>query len=555
MQLAEYLEIIPRMTNTDCVLLGRCIRITGEESCVDNAIDKFRVIQNSHVSFTTSVDYAMCIHYPKHSGHYGLCFCDLNRYKQKEFVIDQLDPHQVLEDIYVMLPVFIDPLTNEYARPKDLIQIKAPAQKKYQQMAEEEYRERDKLKRKEINDAFAMLNVKPEPLSVYEYEVQKLPENTEENFPSLSPSPVSRSPTPINGRRPKGLFKPTLGNEEPKKNRVIRIVPQKSYRSRSPTPSLSLVERVKEYNYHNIKNVLEKGLDSIRGFKGEIRLSAKIGKVFWTDVPAEIKGQIWRYEDINDILIKEHNLKPQFTRATARDQFILECMTSENILPSPAYNKTSTYEFHCLARNQPIVPFRPVVIHMNEGVINVKKVVLREKVVSKVDWVSLDRKYDFELSLSTKVLARTDVKPYSTFIKRVSICPITCLMTFENVPKFLSVEFLLLKVTARFRIDHPFIIEITRVEKVPIKPVAGTVKIDAYPGEGEFWYDFEIRNTETDVSFEKNKDLEIGDEAPWTAKDILDLADGDHAKADNITKHVQNILNVIEKIEREIRGT
>ncbi|KAG2204364.1 hypothetical protein INT47_009406 [Mucor saturninus] len=326
MQLAEYLEIIPRMTNTDCVLLGRCIRITGEESCVDNAIDKFRVIQNSHIAHL-EVDYVMCIHYPKHSGPYGLCFCDLNRYKQKEFVIDQLDPHQVLEDIYVMLPVFIDPFTNEYARPKDLIQIKAPAQKKYQQMAEEEYRERDKLKRKEINDAFAMLNVKPvietksnqshkyyvqysephyntssptltgkipvdtnsmefigslenhhtasasssapirrpnyvknnmrdstkevlksestdeEPLSVYEYEVQKLPENTEEHFPSLSPSPVSRSSTPINGRRPKGLYKPTLGNDEPKKNRVIRIVPQKSYRSRSPTPSLSLVER------------------------------------------------------------------------------------------------------------------------------------------------------------------------------------------------------------------------------------------------------------------------------------------------------------------------
>lgn len=127
-------------------------------------------------------------------------------------------------------------------------------------------------------------------------------------------------------------------------------------------------------------------------------------------------------------------------------------------------------------------------------------------------------------------------------------------MTFENVPKFLSVNYLLLKVTARFRIDPPFVIEITRVEKVPTRPVPNTAKINAYPGEGDFWYDFEIRNTETDVSFERNKDLEIGAEAPWTAKDILGLTDGDHAKADNITKYVQNILNVIEKIEREISG-
>lgn len=88
---------------------------------------------------------------------------------------------------------------------------------------------------------------------------------------------------------------------------------------------------MKQYNYHNIKNVLEKGLDSLRGFKGEIRLSAKfvflkvllyfvanrlnrIGKVFWSNVPVDIKGQIWKYEDINDIIIKEHLLKPQFTR-------------------------------------------------------------------------------------------------------------------------------------------------------------------------------------------------------------------------------------------------
>lgn len=96
-------------------------------------------------------------------------------------------------------------------------------------------------------------------------------------------------------------------------------------------------------------------------------------------------------------------------------------MTSESILPTPAYNITSTYEFHCSARNQPSLPFRPVTVHMNQGIINVKKVVLRDRVTSKIDWISLDRKYDFQFSLSTQVLARTDVKPYSTFIKRVSI--------------------------------------------------------------------------------------------------------------------------------------
>lgn len=36
-----------------------------------------------------------------------------------------------------------------------------------------------------------------------------------------------------------------------------------------------LEDRIKAYNYNNIKTALEEGLDSIRGFQGDIRLSAK----------------------------------------------------------------------------------------------------------------------------------------------------------------------------------------------------------------------------------------------------------------------------------------
>lgn len=96
-------------------------------------------------------------------------------------------------------------------------------------------------------------------------------------------------------------------------------------------------------------------------------------------------------------------------------------MTSESILPFQHYNKTAIYEFHCQARNSPSLPYKPTVIHMNQGFIDVRKVVLREKNVTEIDWVSLDRKYDFQLALSTKVVTRCDVKPYKTFINRISI--------------------------------------------------------------------------------------------------------------------------------------
>lgn len=34
----------------------------------------------------------------------------------------------------------------------------------------------------------------------------------------------------------------------------------------------------------------------------------RIGKVLWNNIPDDLKGQIWKYEDINDILLKEHHL-------------------------------------------------------------------------------------------------------------------------------------------------------------------------------------------------------------------------------------------------------
>lgn len=49
MQLAEYIDIIPELTNTVCTLKDRCIIITGEESCVNDAFSRFNVIQNTYV--------------------------------------------------------------------------------------------------------------------------------------------------------------------------------------------------------------------------------------------------------------------------------------------------------------------------------------------------------------------------------------------------------------------------------------------------------------------------------------------------------------------------
>lgn len=95
---------------------------------------------------------------------------------------------------------------------------------------------------------------------------------TDPRRPSSSSS--SSSPSPSSSK-----YKPSLSIEGSPKRRVLRIVPQKTAAtSHSPTPSRLFddqINTIKNYNYSNIKNALSKGLESVRGFKGELKLFAK----------------------------------------------------------------------------------------------------------------------------------------------------------------------------------------------------------------------------------------------------------------------------------------
>jgi hypothetical protein len=63
-----------------------------------------------------------------------------------------------------------------------------------------------------------------------------------------------------------------------------------------------------------MKGALTTGLESVRGFKGEIKLSAKIGKVLWPVHTQDIKSKIWQLEDIMHIVVRDLKTIPKFTQ-------------------------------------------------------------------------------------------------------------------------------------------------------------------------------------------------------------------------------------------------
>lgn len=53
-------------------------------------------------------------------------------------------------------------------------------------------------------------------------------------------------------------------------------------------------------------------LNGVRGFKGDVKLSAKIGKVLWSQITPDVQKQIWSYTDLNDRLMSNAGVKPVF---------------------------------------------------------------------------------------------------------------------------------------------------------------------------------------------------------------------------------------------------
>ena len=124
------------------------------------------------------------------------------------------------------------------------------------------------------------------------------PESQEDAFPALSTA--TKTPT---------VAPPTKGMSR----RVMRINSQKASTPSPTAANGTLLEMAKEYNLHNMKTALQDGLEGVRGFAGEIKLGAKLGKVLWRNLSGDVQKKIWEFRDIKDIVMKEHGVRPVFS--------------------------------------------------------------------------------------------------------------------------------------------------------------------------------------------------------------------------------------------------
>ncbi|KAL0095246.1 hypothetical protein F4703DRAFT_1823302 [Phycomyces blakesleeanus] len=605
LQPADYLKVVGQDTNTECCLVGREVRITGtDEDDVKDALERFKNLQTLYKRRRKGTTVVPCVHYPEESGFYELYFCLLEQYAHKSLVYLNED---MPRSLHVLLPVFKDPKTGDYKKPKDLItgppaQTPVPAsasapppQKEaislssssswngqpngnayaqeqlnrtmqmvaqQQQQQQQFQKSRQPIQKRPTKPIVSSVTTPNPRGAMREDETPLWGENrafvnnwsaaSNNNAFSSGPSFISTSSPGQQKSTPQDEF-PSLASTAPKptvapKNntaprRVIRITPQKSNRN-TPAPETSLLEKVKEYNQNNMRNALAEGLRGVQGFKGEITLSAKLGKVLWGNLREDVYKNMWKFQDIKDIVMNEKGATPVFNNGTTKSEEIYKMILS---LPPPSFERKSYFEIHADVRNQPMLPYKRVVMYMTQGVVQLDKVVTRNNPVTEINWISLDRIFDFQMSLKTQEVVRSDVKPYTTFIKRVAATLTSNTLTYEDVPDFLKVQDVLHKHTTRHRLHYPFIIEITRTQRLtrtpqPTMGITSQKIMCAYTGL-DMWYDVEVFYSPHKAEFELNRKLAVGKLAPWTVETILGENDS------QLIEYVRCLLLLTEKYQ------
>lgn len=483
-----------------------------------------------------------CLHYSSESDPYRLFLCRLRSYRYKSLISfsDNVD----YRSLYIILPVFSGP-------PRDMIQSKHDIPNRISASPVPSLTS--------SSPGYDTSSMPSTPIPTRQTMLSYLPKQPT-NVKSVESHPIHMDPTVHTSSRRCNTssrsssssdytYKPTLSLQKPNIHRVIHMSLQKAA-AVGPSSPFSQLRMAKNYNFDNIRRGLERGLEGARGHKGEVLLSAKIGKVFWTNVEKKVSSNLWNFHDLRDILMSVHGIQPFFNDVVTSDNNIMNELL--HILPAHTKRRRH-YEFYCLSRNQRGMPYRPITIHMKDAIIEAQKVIYSERVVTEIDWMCFDRKLDFRLSLKVQDHIRRDVKPIKTFVKRITMNPATGALIYENVADFLRVKKVLLKDTTEYKIQN-YIIKVIRVEKLalreaPMNEYQPRRQIIAEVDPDNYWYETEFYDASHRNFFDINKNLGVAKAASWKPEDIL----GGNEYS-SLKRFIAFVLTFIEQAEEKYKN-
>ncbi|CAJ0631088.1 6032_t:CDS:10 [Entrophospora sp. SA101] len=429
----------------DLFLDSRKIRVTGgTRRDIEKAIHRLKTLEQIYLRSDFRPKRVPLVHYPNQDVHFKLYFLPLKNHGYFKMTIKS----HADQNVYLLIHAILDPKTGKYKIPKSL-------------------KGKNKVIVTQNSNDIRSTPLSPANNESYSESQNPLPQeshwnagleqNSRSHFPALpntkkrsqyteanttSQLSTSSSSGPIlwNTKTQDTNFQISkeskrytdIFDEKPYKEdmdyKTKKIDLQKSPEQTHPL-NLSNVtpgKMLRDYNFVRTKEALIEGMEHVRAFRGEIRFSGRLGKVLFSDVPPQVSSKLWEFYELKDI-IKEKCVRSSFTEIATHEEIFYNGFTK--VLDNKAYYTNQYFEIDANARNALYGEYTPVTMYINMNYVSLEKVMMKWNRVADVEWSVLDRK-----------ALRHDVRPFNTFMKKVSISPSTRIITFENVPEFLEVN-------------------------------------------------------------------------------------------------------------------
>ncbi|KAK3807888.1 MAG: hypothetical protein J3Q66DRAFT_356768 [Benniella sp.] len=349
-------------------------------------------------------------------------------------------------------------------------------------------------------------------------------------------------------------------------HRVIQTLPRLQASPSQQNGQSAFVNAIKAFNMKRLSESIWNGMSELRGQRKEIRLIGRLGSALYPLDPI-FKDKAWEYTELEKLIAGSARLRPVFSPiATTNADVASKFHRTLGELKS----KTAHFEIMCGSRTNPQSKFTPTVIIVPSTQAVLERVVTPWETYGDVIWDAVDRHLDFQILLQARegvvrdtksALGRTDVKPFNTFRKKLSIGTYNSHITCYNIKEmgakdkvyktYLQVHNILLRESGTYE-RQGFTIVLHQVKQLNIVQLPGLDAVRADVDESaKVWFEVEVFNAEVNQKLQANQELIGGTVADWKVSDLLG---DDPTSSDELWKLVRELMNRSEDYDRYMTG-
>ncbi|KAG0329210.1 hypothetical protein BGZ99_003100 [Dissophora globulifera] len=359
-----------------------------------------------------------------------------------------------------------------------------------------------------------------------------------------------------------GLERPRLqdpAKHEEDTRRTMRTLPSLQASPALASSSLpQFVDKLRSYNMRRSSEAIRNGLAELRGHRKEIRLVGRLGSVLYPSDPS-VLSHVWEYTQLENVIVRERGVRPVFSPIATVNTADVNNLYG---FLGPFKSESAHFEIECNTRINPTSRYDRTIVSVPSTMAILDRVVTPWETYGEVIWNAVDNHIDFEIALQARegtihdtksALGRTDVKPFSTFRKRMSLGTHNTHITCHDVPNYLHILGINFKETRTYEKPGPvpFTVVIHKVEELELQRTDGLDAVTGRTfGEGKKWYEFEVYSEKVHTQLRSNLTLIPGTAAEWTVNDIVGE---DPNNSDELLRMVRAMMLLVDECHTKFK--